>query len=145
MIQKARILVVSNDAIMRRCLEENLSKVDYQVISTQNSGEGLKAVLDEVLPDLIILDVMMPGLEGIEVSLRVRRWCEVPLMMLSAWGTEGSKVRGLDLSSDSYLSEAFGMAELNSRISKSLQRRYAVLSCFSDTHSGASIDGPPDS
>ena len=128
MAANAKSLVISNDPGMLRFLQQNLSGSGYEVASTQQTGEKLKTLLDEELPDLVILDVMMPDLDGIEVCLRIRQWSPVPIMMLSAWGAGEDKVRALDLSADSYLTEPFGIYELMARIGETLQRNLAAAS-----------------
>ena len=138
MAAKAKSLVISNDSIMLRFLQQNLSVSGYEVASTQQTGEKLKTVLDEELPDLVILDVMMPDLDGIEVCLRIRQWSPVPIMMLSAWGAGEDKVRALDLSADSYLTEPFGVYELMARIGETLQRNLAAANLLPNFRSGVS-------
>ena len=116
-----RILVVSNDPPFLNLFQNDLPAMGYQVTSTQDTGEGLKAVLNKVLPDLVVLDIMMPQLDGIEVCLRLRQWSQVPIIMLSTWGTRKGMVKGLDLSADSYLTEPFPIDELIERIEETLQ------------------------
>ena len=117
-----RILVVSSDPPLLNLFQNDLPAKSYQVTHTQDTGEELKAVLNKVLPDLVVLDIMMPQLDGIEVCLRLRQWSQVPIIMLSAWGTRKGMVKGLDLSADSYLTEPFTITELMTRIEETLQR-----------------------
>ena len=92
-------------------------------------------MLDEELPDLIIVDIMMPSLDGLGICLYIRQWSQVPIMMLSTWGTEEGKIRGLDLSSDSYLTKPFGIDELKVRIKEALWRNQAATkSHLADFH-----------
>ena len=114
--KKNKILIVSDDPQLLGVLQDNLPDNGYQVMSTRDNGEGLKGILDEVLPNLVILDVIMPWLEGIELCLRIRRWCETPIIMLSSWGTPKDKVRSLDLNADGYLTEPFNIEDLMVRI-----------------------------
>jgi len=120
-----KILVVSGDPILLRLLRDNFPAKGYQVTSTKDTGQELRAVVDRVLPDLVILDIVMPQLEGIEVCLRLRQWSQVPIMMLSTWGARKGTVRGLDLSADSYLTEPFSIAELMERIEETLSWEHA--------------------
>lgn len=117
-----KILIVSGDPVLRGFLHHNLPDKGYQVASTKDSGEELKAVLYQELPDLVILDIMMPRLDGIEVCLRIRQWSQVPIIMLSAWGAGRDKARGLDLSAESYLTKPLGIAELVAWIEETLSR-----------------------
>ena len=127
---KVKTLVISSDPELLRFLQQNLTESNHQVTSVQRTGEELRAVLDEELPDLVILDIMMPGLDGIEVCLAIRQWCQIPIIMLSAWGAGEGKVRGLNLSAESYLTEPFGADELRSRITDSFQRNLATTNLF---------------
>ena len=132
---KIKTLVVSSDPALLRFLEQNLNGGGYVVVSTQHTGVELKAVLDKELADLVILDIMMPGLDGIEVCLKIRQWSHVPIMMLSAWGAGEGKVRGLNLSASSYLTEPFGIDELKARIRDTLQRNFATTNLLSNIRS----------
>jgi len=110
--KKNKILIISDDPQLLGVLQDNLPTNGYQVMNTVDSGEELKEVLDEVLPNLVILDAVMPRLDGIELCLRIRRLCEVPILMLSGWGTTKDMVRGLDLNADGYLSEPINIDDL---------------------------------
>jgi len=111
-----KILIASGDPILLGILKNNLSANGYKIMSTKDSDHKLEATLDKALPDLIILDIMMPSLDGIEVCLRIRRRCEAPIIMLTTWGAGKDMVRGLDLSSDCYLTSPFGITELIAQI-----------------------------
>ncbi len=121
MMAKTKTLVISNDPVMLGFLQRNFSENGYQMTSTQRTEEDLKMVLDMESPDLVILDIMMPNLDGIEVCLRIRQWSEVPVMMLSTWGAGEGKIRGLDLSTESYLTEPFDIDVLKARVREVLQ------------------------
>jgi len=118
MMMQKKILVVSSDPTLLGVLEKNLTGSSYSIECTDDIGEELNEILQETTPDLVILDIIMPKLEGIELCLRIRQWCSVPIIMLSTWGTSKNSVRGLDLSSDSYLTEPFSLPELMTRIEK---------------------------
>ena len=135
---KIKILAISSDPIMLKLFQQNLSESGFEVASTQYTGEELRIVLDRELPELVILDIMMPSMDGIEVCLGIRQWSQVPIMMLSAWGAGEGKVRRLDLSAYSYLTEPFGMDELMVRIKETLQFNFAAANLLADIHSGAS-------
>ena len=136
---KIKILVISNDSAMQRFLKQNLNESDYQVADTQYTGEKLKATLDEEYPDIAILDIMMPSLDGLKICLRIRQWSQVPIIMLSAWGAGGDKVRGLNLSADGYLTDPFGIEELIARIDIALQQNVAVMNLLSGVISEAPV------
>ncbi len=139
MTAKVKTLVISNDQAMLTFLQQNLSENDYHLTSTQQTDEELKGVLDKELPDLVIMDVIMPDLDGIEICLRVRQWCQAPIMMLSAWGAGEGNIRGLDLGADSYLTEPFGIDELMARITETLQRNFVAINNSFGKPSGVSI------
>ena len=140
MTAKTKTLVISSDPVMLRFLQQNLNGNNYHVATTQNTGDSLRAVLDKELPDIAILDIMMPDMDGIEVCLEIRQWSQIPIIMLSAWGAGEGKVRGLDLSAESYLTEPFSIDELIARIKDALQRNHAVVNLLSNFRSGVPLD-----
>jgi len=113
---KKRLLVLSGDPVLQGFFHRNFREESYPVMDTPAAGEALANLLSRVQPDLIILDIGMPHLDGIETCLRIRQCSQVPVIMLSAWGTPGGRVKGLDLGSDSYLTEPFGVAVLREQI-----------------------------
>jgi DNA-binding response OmpR family regulator len=127
MIAKTKILAIGNDPELLGLLQEELNGNDYEVASTQDTGAGLRDELHEADPDFICLDIMMPKLDGIGVCLHLRQWTQVPIMMLSTWGAGEGKVRGLNLGSEGYLTESFGIAELKARINNTLRRDAAAM------------------
>ena len=137
MAAKIKILAISSDPIMLKLFQQNLNGGDFEVASTQYTGEELRTVLDKELPELVILDVMMPSMDGIEVCLGIRQWSQVPIMMLSAWGAGEGKVRRLDLSAYSYLTEPFGMDKLMASIKETLRVNFAAANLLADIRSGA--------
>jgi DNA-binding response OmpR family regulator len=118
---KTKILAVGGDPALLELLERGLSD-DYQVSCTQATRTSLREVLYRELPDFIILDIMMPNLDGIETCLQLRQWTQVPTMMLSTWGAGDGKVRGLNLGAEGYLTSPFGVNELKKRIIETLKR-----------------------
>jgi len=127
MAAKIKILAIGNEPALLGLLQQELNDDDYQVVSTQDTGAGLRDELHEQNPDFIILDVMMPNLDGIEICLHLRQWTQIPILMLSTWGTGDGMVRGLNLGSESYLTEPFGINELKVRINETLKRNYAAM------------------
>jgi two-component system, OmpR family, KDP operon response regulator KdpE len=118
---KGSILVVDDDPRMRRLLRLNLEKDDYRVIPVEDGPAGLEvAELDP--PDLILLDVMMPEMDGFTFLRRLREFSDVPVILLTAKGEERDKVQGLDLGADDYLTKPFGPAELLARVRAALRR-----------------------
>jgi two-component system KDP operon response regulator KdpE len=115
------ILVVDDEAPMRRLLSSNLKASGYAVRSAADGSEALK-LIDEHPFDLLLLDINMPGPNGLQVLEAVRRGAEIPVLMLSGRGRERDKVEALDLGADDYLSKPFGVPELLARV-KALLRR----------------------
>lgn len=121
MPERAHILVVDDEPRMVRFVRMNLELEGYQVSS---AGTGLDA-LDKVralLPDLVLLDVMLPDMDGFEVLREIRRFSTVPIIMLTAKGEEEDRIRGLDLGADDYIAKPFSPRELTSRINAVLRR-----------------------
>ncbi len=123
MTQGARILVVDDEPQIRRSLQVNLEQSGYAV-ETVETGEGaLRSFLNR-RPDVVILDLIMSGMGGVEVVRRIRESSTVPIIVLSAMGEEARKVEALELGADDYMTKPFGMDELLARI-RSLLRRAA--------------------
>ena len=94
-MKKTRILVVDDELSIIKFLRANLESKGYEVLAAMNGAEALQTFEME-LPDLVILDIMMPGVDGFEVCRRIREWSQVPIIMLSARGDEEDKVKALD-------------------------------------------------
>jgi two-component system response regulator VicR len=122
MLSKTKILAVTRDPVLVNLLQQDLNDGSYEIINTRHSGMQLKDVIDAENPDFIIIDIVMPSLEGIGTCLQLRQWTQTPIMMLSTWDTGDGKFRGLNLGSDSYLTEPFGVDTLRSRIEDTLKR-----------------------
>jgi two-component system KDP operon response regulator KdpE len=118
---KTHILVVDDELSIVKFLRANLESRGYEVLAAMNGAEALKTFEME-LPDLVILDIMMPKMDGFEVCRRLREWSQVPIVMLSARGDESDKVKCLDLGADDYITKPFGASELIARIGAVLRR-----------------------
>ena len=116
-----RILVVDDEARMRRFMAMNLDLEGYQVLEASNGLEAVKRVRED-LPDLVLLDVMMPEMDGFEALRLIRQSSNVPVIMLTVKSDEEDKVRGLELGADDYVTKPFGPRELASRIKAVLRR-----------------------
>jgi len=119
----ARILVVDDEAPIRRWLKVNLETRGYAV-DTAETGEQAITAFENQRPDLLILDLLMPGIGGIDVVQKLRAVSTLPIIVLSAIGEEAQKVRALEIGADDYMTKPFGMEELFARI-RSLLRRAA--------------------
>ena len=110
-----RIVVVDDDPQLARALRINLRARDHDVHVASSGAEALRTVA-EVSPDLVILDLGLPDLDGVEVIHGVRGWSEVPIIVLSGRGAGPDKVAALDAGADDYVTKPFGMEELLARI-----------------------------
>ena len=119
--RKYRILVVDDERRMVGFIRLNLEQDGYEVIEAFNGTEALNRLRDS-LPDLILLDVMMPDIDGFEVLRTIREISQVPVIMLTAKGEEDDKVKGLELGADDYVTKPFSPRELVSRIKAVLRR-----------------------
>jgi len=115
------ILVIDDDEKLNRLLKRFLKDYGYAVYAAADADEGLKKVRT-VLPDLIILDVMLPGMNGFDICRKVRASSAVPIIMLTARGDVTDKVVGLELGADDYLPKPFEPRELVARIKAVLRR-----------------------
>jgi DNA-binding response OmpR family regulator len=120
-MKQTTILVVDDDPSIRKFVRANLEARKYTVFLAADGDEALKMVEKE-LPDLIILDIMMPKIDGLEVCRQIREWSKIPIIMLSAREGESDKVRCLDCGADDYLTKPFSLRELLSRINAVLRR-----------------------
>ncbi len=116
------ILIIEDDPDMAMGVRDNLQFEGYQVEVASSGEEGLKTAL-AIRPQLILLDVMLPGIDGFEVCRRLRsKGIKAPILMLTARGQEIDKVRGLELGADDYITKPFGVRELLARIKAALRR-----------------------
>ncbi|MCY3574827.1 MAG: response regulator transcription factor [Chloroflexi bacterium] len=116
-----RILVVDDEPRMIGFIRMNLELESHQVLEARNGVEALEVIRTQ-LPDLVLLDVMMPELDGFETLRMLREFSDIPVIMLTAKGEESDKVTGLELGADDYITKPFGTRELTSRI-KAIFRR----------------------
>jgi len=117
----ASILVVDDEPQIRRVLRSTLSFRGYE-ISEAVSGEDALELARKLKPDLILLDVNLPGMNGVETCREFRRWSDVPIIMLTVRNAERDKVVALDAGADDYVTKPFGIEELLARVRASLRR-----------------------
>ena len=115
------VLVVDDEPQIRRALATNLKAREYEVLQAATGEEALRLVAERH-PDVVILDIGLPGMDGIEVVHGIRGWSDVPIIMLSVRRDEGDKVEALDAGADDYLTKPFGMGELLARMRAALRR-----------------------
>jgi two-component system KDP operon response regulator KdpE len=115
-----RVLIVDDEPQIRRTLELNLAARGYQVDLAASGESALELVRHH--PDLVILDLGLPGIDGLEVVSRLRASSKVPILVLSARETEAAKIAALDAGADDYITKPFGMGELVARVRAALRR-----------------------
>ncbi|MGD9100532.1 MAG: response regulator, partial [Anaerolineae bacterium] len=116
-----KILIVDDDPSLLELAQYNLEAEGYRVIMAKDGVEGLRLAYAK-RPDLLILDVMMPKMDGYQVCQRVREMSDVPIIMLTARGREEDIIKGLDLGADDYLTKPFRIGELLARVRATLRR-----------------------
>lgn len=117
----ATILVVDDEQTLRETLEYNLKREGHAVITAKNGDEAVALARSEN-PDLIVLDVLLPGIDGLEVCRILRREMNTPILMLTAKAEEIDRVVGLEIGADDYLTKPFSLRELLARVRASLRR-----------------------
>jgi DNA-binding response OmpR family regulator len=116
-----KILLVEDDDTLRQTLAYNLAKEDYDVIQTGDGAEALNLAREKV-PDLIVLDVMLPSLDGLSVCRILRNESDVPIIMLTARGSEVDRIVGLEIGADDYIVKPFSLGEFLARVRAILRR-----------------------
>jgi OmpR family response regulator RpaB len=132
---KEKILVVDDEASIRRILETRLSMIGYTVVTAADGNEAL-AVYKKELPNLIILDIMMPKLDGYGVCQEIRKDSDIPIIMLTALGDVADRITGLELGADDYVVKPFSPKELEARIKAILRRVNKICLHNTSTSSG---------
>jgi two-component system KDP operon response regulator KdpE len=136
-MSSAKILVVDDEPQIRRMLRTTLTAGGYQVADARSGEEGLEK-FREYLPDLVIMDLNMPGMGGLNACREIRIGSDVPIIVLTVRNAESEKVEALDAGADDYVSKPFGMQELLARIRAALRR--APTSPEGGPHAFASTD-----
>jgi two-component system, OmpR family, KDP operon response regulator KdpE len=116
-----RLLIVDDERAIRRFLHTALAAHGYQIFEAANGEEALTAVIQH-RPDIVILDLGLPDIEGFEVTRRLREWTDLPIIILSVRGQEQDKIAALDAGADDYLVKPFSVGELMARIRAALRR-----------------------
>ena len=118
----ARVLAVDDDQALLRVLRIGLSALGHTVLVASTGEQGIsQAAIGS--PDIIVLDLGLPDIDGMEVCRRIRQWSDVPVIVLSADGTEDRKIASLDGGADDYMTKPFGMGELEARLRVALRHR----------------------
>lgn len=120
MTKKTKILVVDDEPKIRMFIRANLEARDYEVYLGQDGAEAVEMAA-RLMPDIIVLDINMPRMDGIEACKRIREWSNVPIIILSVREDERDKVRALNEGADDYVTKPFGIEELLARIRVALR------------------------
>src|SRR5512145_2119308 len=137
-----RILIVDDEPRYLRLLEANLRTEGYEVVTAQDGLQAVSVFSDQPI-DLVLMDVMMPKLDGFGATQRIREFSSTPIIILTAKGDEQDRVRGLDLGADDYIVKPFSATELLARVRAVLRRAQNTTSSFQQTnfvHGGLRID-----
>ena len=118
---KQKILVADDEASIRRILETRLKMVGYDVVVAEDGEEAVE-VFNKTNPDLVVLDVMMPKMDGYGVTREIRRTSDVPIIILTALGDVSERITGLELGADDYVIKPFSPKELEARVKAVLRR-----------------------
>ncbi len=114
-MQKTKVLVVDDEQAIRRYLRTALSAHGYEVVEVSNGEDAILQAIN-ARPDLIILDLGLPGINGVEVTRRIREWSQTPIIILSVLNQDADKIRALDAGADDYLTKPFSVGELTARL-----------------------------
>jgi len=117
----ARVVIIDDEPSLIKFVSQNLRARGYDVADASNGLEGVERVKD-YKPDLVILDINMPGMDGFEVCSYIRQFSDAAIIMLTASGHEGDKIRALDMGADDYLTKPFGIGELMARVRAVMRR-----------------------
>ncbi|MDR0268858.1 response regulator transcription factor [Paenibacillus sp.] len=116
-----KVLVIEDEQDISRVLKDYITISGYEVTVAENGQDGLKFI-DTLSPDFIILDIMLPDADGIELCRQIRETCNTPILILSARGSDTDKVLGLGFGADDYMTKPFSLSELVARINAHLRR-----------------------
>src|SRR5437868_6237203 len=119
--KKTTILAADDDPQLLRLITRNLQLEGYEAMAASDGQQALESI-EAHMPDLVLLDVMMPRLDGFAVCERVREFSAVPIIIVTARGQDQDKIRGLDLGADDYLTKPFSVDELLARVRAVLRR-----------------------
>jgi DNA-binding response OmpR family regulator len=120
-MKKPRVLIVDDDPLIRKFVGANLKARNHEVLEAENGAQAMDVLHGNKI-DLVILDIMMPKLDGYEVCRRMRRQSAVPIMMLSAKDDQSDKLRCLELGADDYMTKPFSLSELLGRVDAIFRR-----------------------
>src|SRR6266481_6779649 len=128
---KTRLLVVDDDKKLCRLIKDYLEALGYDVVTVQTARQGLEKALAETF-DAVILDIMMPEMDGLEVLRKIRAASQVPVLMLTGLGEESDRIVGLEMGADDYLPKTFSTRELLARLRAVMRRTHSASAIRTD-------------
>ena len=131
---KERILIVEDEISIARFMSSVLEKEGYRVIRAVTGGEAL-SIIDSHCPDLVILDLGLPDMDGIDVIRQIRSWSNMPIIVISARSDDNDKIQALDMGADDYLTKPFSVEELLARLRVTVRRLVLMQSVDGADHS----------
>lgn len=140
MIQKLSVLVIEDEKSIGDFIGKTLTSHDYKVTTAINGKEGL-AILTSSLPDIVLLDLGLPDMDGIDIIKQTREWSSLPIIVISARVQEKEKVAALDAGADDYITKPFGTEELLARIRTALRHSNKISSSMGVTNKPYSAKG----
>jgi len=120
LVERSKIVVIDDEIQMRRFLKASFDPNEAELFEAENGSEGMRLVA-RTNPDVVLLDLGLPDIDGIDVAKQLREWTQVPIIVLSARGREKDKIEALDAGADDYLTKPFGVGELLARIRVTLR------------------------
>jgi len=129
----ARVLLIDDDPDLLNVCRVGLEALGHEIRTAEAGGEGIADAAVHP-PDVIVLDLGLPDMDGLDVCRRVRTWSDVPIVVLSADGTEDRKVDALQGGADDYMTKPFGMRELDARLRVAIRHRHSVTNTEEQTH-----------
>ena len=139
-MNKLLILLVENDVVLQKQMEEILEKNGYRYLVSKNGTEAIKALTTHN-PDLILLDLKLPDVDGIELIRRIREWSFIPIMVVNSRMMEKDLIEALDSGADDYLMQPFSIEEFLVRI-RVIQRRLSIMNDNAKAHQAVFVNGP---
>ncbi|NQT73767.1 MAG: response regulator transcription factor [Chloroflexi bacterium] len=137
-MKSVTILLVDDDPVILKFVAANLKIRGFNVITAEN-GETALTILEKTIPDLVLLDLLMPKLDGMEVCRRIREWSSMPIIILTAVGEPSKMIELLHLGADDYITKPFGIDELMARVKSILRRESAKVAKRSLVLSGGEL------
>ncbi|WP_455714255.1 response regulator [Anaerosporobacter sp.] len=138
--QKSKILVVEDDKPIRNLITTTLETQDYKYIVAENGASAILAATSHN-PDIILLDLGLPDMDGVEVIKKVRSWSMLPIIVISARSEDDDKIKALDAGADDYLTKPFSVAELLARLRTTYRRLQHINGLIEDTNQSYFING----